>query len=680
MKKDFVIRILFVEHLVDEAEQIISLLRNTGIAVRPARAVDNAQVQAALVELEPDLVLFDPANGSIALPDVVKLLDATGRDYALLGLVGTLDNRTGAELFEQGVHGIGARSLPGQLLSVIKREFDALQTRRQVRRLEAMQHELERRCEALLDSSRDAIAYVHEGVHVRANQAYLDTFGYTEFDDLLGLTILDMIDPADVDSFKALLRGQDKQEKPPGPVSLRARRADGGTFAAMVDFASATFEGEPCLQLVFREQAVAPAVLEQLKRDQVTGLYTRAHLLERIEDAVHAAAAGAKGHSLLLIVPDNWPAIAATVGLGKADELVAGLAGRVRSLLGEQDDAGVLAEHTFGILLSPRSDDAIRDWMNQLHTAVNGAIFDAGNRSISITVSIGGCLMGEKNANTDLLLDQASHALRAAIDQGGNTTELHDPSAREKADAKRELAWLELVKRSLADNSLLLYHQQTVSLQDADGDYSEILLRMSGPQGEVMPGVFLPIADKHGLSTAIDRWVLGHAFDALRRRERQGAHTTYFVKLTTASLQDSSLVPWLAEQIRQTGMKRGRLVLEATESKVMTLLRPAQEFVTQWKRLGGLFALEQFGSGLNSFQLLAHVDADFLKLDRSYMADLPHHPENQKKIAELCAQAHELKKQVITEWVEDATSTSLLFAAGVDFVQGHFLQVPQRLD
>ena len=117
-----------------------------------------------------------------------------------------------------------------------------------------------------------------------------------------------------------------------------------------------------------------------------------------------------------------------------------------------------------------------------------------------------------------------------------------------------------------------------------------------------------------------------------------------------------------------------------TESKVMTLLRPAQEFLAGWKKLGGRFALEQFGSGLNSFQLLGHIDPDYLKIDRSYMADLAKSPENQKKVAEICRQASELKKLTIAEWVEDATSTSLLFAAGVDFVQGNFLQVPQRLD
>src|SRR3546814_15672642 len=94
-----------------------------------------------------------------------------------------------------------------------------------------------------------------------------------------------------------------------------------------------------------------------------------------------------------------------------------------------------------------------------------------------------------------------------------------------------------------------------------------------------------------------------------------------------------------------------------TESKFMTLLRPAQECVNGWKKLGGRFALEQFGSGLNSFQLLNHIHADYLKIDRSYMADLPQHPDSQKKIAELCQQARELNRQTIAEWVEDATST-----------------------
>ncbi len=679
MKKDSVIKILFVEASLEDAEQIISLLRNGGIAVRPARATTPEEIQAALDELIPDIVLYDPLPAKLALRDVAQQLEAHGRDLSLVALVAQLDNQMVADMFNAGVRGIVIRSQPRQLMTVLQREHEALQTRRQVRLLEASLRESERRADALLDSSTDPIAFVHDGMHVRANKAYLETFGFEDFDDLLCLPVLDLISSADAEPFKNLLRSHARDEKAAPHIDLQARRSDGSTFQATVEFAHATFEGEPCLQIVFRRQQLDPQLIEQLHRDPVTGLYNRARTLESIDDAVAAAAKGTKGQSLLLIEPDSWQSLLDSVGMGKADELMAAFANRVSAQLGEDDVAGLLAEHTIGVILRNRNDESVKQWVTDLQTRIASEIFDLGSQSLTVSASVGGSLLGEKNANAELLLNQAGQALRNALSQGGGKVELHDPGAREKADAERERYWLQLLQHALANDGFVLYHQHTISLQDAEGEYSEILLRMNGPQGEVLPGFFMPIAEKHGLTTAIDRWVLAKAIETLRARDGQGIQTTFFVKLTADSIQDATLLPWLGEQLRKAGLKNGQIVLEMTESKVVTLLRPAQEFVTGWKKLGGRFALEQFGSGLNSFQLLNHVDADYLKIDRSYMAQLPQHPENQKKIAEICHQARELKRFTVAEWVEDASSTSLLFACGVDFVQGNFLQEPQRL-
>ena len=679
MKKDYVIKILFIENSLEEAEQIISLMRNSGIAVRPARATNAEQLQKAIDELEPDIVMFDPSVKGLELREVVQALDAYGRDYSLIGLPDKLEGQQVADLFVGGARGVAPRNQPKQLIIILQREFDALQTRRQVRRLETSLRESERRCDALLDSSNDAIAYVHEGMHVRANQAYLDNFGYASFDDLLGIPVMDMVDSANADEFKVLLKGHARHEKMLSQLTLHARRADGSQFDATVEFAPATFEGESCLQIVFRRQLVDPAVLEQLQRDPVTGLFNRSRMLECVDNAVADATNGKKGQTLLLVEPDNWTNLVAGIGLGKADGLLAAFAGRVRMLLGTGDVAGMLAEHTFGIVLDTREDDAIKEWIAKLQHSVSNEIFDVGARSMSVTASIGGSLLGEKNANADLLLNQASQALRMAQSLGGSKVELNDPAAGEKADDERDRYWLDLLREALEKNGLVLYHQQIISLQDAEGDYSEILVRMNGPQGEVSPGFFMPIAEKHNLNGAIDRWVLHRTISALQIRESHGMDTTFFVKLTAASMNDETLLPWLADRLKRAALKHGQIVLEMTESKVMTMLRPAQEFVNGWKKLGGKFALEQFGSGLNSFQLLNHIDADYLKIDRSYMADLPQHAESQKKIAEICDRAREMKRQTIAEWVEDATSTSLLFAYGVDFVQGNFLQIPQQL-
>ncbi|GLQ49753.1 EAL domain-containing protein [Dyella flava] len=680
MKTDSVIKILFIENSVEDAEQIITLLRNAGVAVRPARATTTEQIHTALDELGPDLVLFNPNVNGLPLRNVAQQIEASARDIALIACVSKIDDQGVADMFQDGVQGVASRSQPKQLITVIKREFDSLNTRRQVRRLEAALRESERRCDALLDSSNDPIAYVHEGMHVRANRSYLDTFGYADDEDLLGLPVLDLIGPTDAEAFKNLLRALSRGEKAEYRLELHARRADGSTFPAAAEFTHATFEGETCLQIVFRRQQVDPALVEQLQRDAVTGLFNRARTLEYIDHAVAAASEGRKGQTLLLIEPDNWAPIVNGIGLGKADELLAAFAHRVSMQLGQEDVAGLLGDHTIGVILHTESDEAIRTWISDLQQTISREIFDLGTQSITLCTSIGGSLLGEKNANTEMLLNQASQALRSAQSQGGHRSELHDPAAREKADAERERNWLGLLRQALTQNEFVLYHQQSISLQDAEGDYSEILLRMNGPQGEVLPGFFMPIAEKNGLNAEIDRWVLNQAIAALKSREKLGFPTTFFIKLTSDSMQPkANLLPWLDRTLKQANLKNGRLVLEMTESKVVTMLRPAQEFITAWKQLGGFFALEQFGSGLNSFQLLNHIDADYLKIDRSFMADLPQHPENQKKITEICQQAHEMKRMAVAEWVEDAASTSLLFACGVDFVQGNFLQEPQPL-
>ena len=599
MKHDNVIRVLFIESSVEEAELLINVLRNGGIAVRPSRATNSDEIQACLAEQVPDLVLMNPRVPGIEPAHVLRQLDASGRDLAVIAVLEHLDDDEVSDLLAGGARGVAVRKRHDQILATVHREFQSLSMRRQVRRLETALRETERRCDSLLDSSRDAIAYVHEGMHVRVNQAYLEAFGFAEYDDIIGLPILDLISGTHADDFKTALRGVSKGEKTPPPMDLLARRDDGSTFKAAVEFAQATFESEACLQIVFRQQTVDPALVAQLDQDPVTGLFNRARTLEHIDEAVAAAAAGRGGQAVLLIEPDNWKELVANAGIANADQVLASLAARIKDTLDDEDIPGVLGDHTFGIVLGPRGDLEHAALTERLRAGIAEAIIDAGTRSLTVTVTVGGTLLAEKNANAETVLDQAQAALRNAQNQGGNRVELHDPAAREKADAEREQYWLDLVREALAQDGLRLYHQQIISLQDAAGEFYDILVRMRGPKGDVLPSYFFPVAERNGLLPAIDRWVLGHAIDALAHRENDGLTTTYFVKITAQSLEDPDLLPWLKRRLETAKLRRSQLVIAMPESKVLTMLRKAQEFSAGWRQSGGKFAIEQFGSGLN---------------------------------------------------------------------------------
>ncbi len=683
MSQAQVIKLLLVEDSVDDAEQLISVLRNGGIALRPSRAANEAELEAAIEGATPDLVLCNVVTRDIALPQVVETVQRGGKDIPLIAY--------GSDMTEDaivGAYGNGARAValgkrPDHVQMVVRREFDALTMRRGVRRLEAALRESERRCDSLLDASLDPIAYVHEGMHVRANRAYLGMFGFEEFEDIEGMSILDLVAPDDAEDFKTLLRRLSRGEKPPQRLNIKARRPDGQVFDAAIEFAEATYEGEACQQITFRRQIVDADMAQELdalrSRDLVTELYNRQHMIMGLDRAAAAAANGDPDQALMLIEPDNFKHVLDTIGLGNTDVLLGDLANLMRRHLKDSDMPGRLADHTFGILSTGRSIEATRQLAETLRSAFEERIFEVGKQSISLTVSTGVALIGETNAASDLILEQAQSALRQAQEEGGNRVQILDPAAKDKAAAAKSRQMLERIGHALKNDGFVLYHQPIISLHDAEGEFCEVLLRMRSDQGEILPGAFLPTAIQNGLMPAIDRWVIAHAIRALAEREKAGTKTTFFIKLGTQSLSDHTMLPWIAQQLKNARQRGDALVFELSESKAVTNLKPARAFVKGLEQIHCSFALEQFGSGLNSFQLLKHLPAHYLKIDRNFMAELPKHKENQDKVREICDQAHHLGKLTIAEFVEDAASVSILFSCGVNFVQGNFLQEPEKI-
>jgi len=241
MMQDPITKIIIVEDVAEDAEQIVSVLRNGGIAVRPQRVTSEGEFAAALESLSPDLVLANPDSREVPYAAVARAIVANGKDMALLAMTGQVTEDLISQAFANGTRGIALRKRPDQIQAVVRRELDALNMRRSVRRLETALRESERRCDSLLDSSRDPIAYVHEGTHVRANRAYLEMFGFEDFEEVEGLTLLDLIAPAHTADFKDLLKRLSRGEKPPPRLELAAQRADGSTFDAVMEFSSASY-------------------------------------------------------------------------------------------------------------------------------------------------------------------------------------------------------------------------------------------------------------------------------------------------------------------------------------------------------------------------------------------------------------------------------------------------------
>src|SRR6478672_2696189 len=359
VKQDSVLRLLIVDDSVEAAEAIVSGLRNAGIAVRVARPESDTDLPGML-GAPLDLVIAARDARQTTLAATMQAVDASGKDIPVVMVVDTVDDNTLLQAQERGVRSVALRGRPPHVLAVVRTEWADLEARRAQRLLEAQVRETERRCDALIDSSREPIAYVHEGMHIRANGAYLEMFGYDSFDDIEGMSLLDLVSPQHVEGFKQLLKSMSKGEPPPARHELEAHDIEGNSFPAVMEFTQALYEGEPCLQVVFRRQEVDPELareVEELRqRDQVTGLLNRQTFLRALEDAVASAAQNQGQHGLLLLEPDHYQRLLQEIGLDSADALLAAIAERLRGVLDgslAQGDAVAarFGEHSVAVLV-----------------------------------------------------------------------------------------------------------------------------------------------------------------------------------------------------------------------------------------------------------------------------------------------------------------------------------------
>jgi multidomain signaling protein FimX len=677
---DQALRLMIVDDSVEDAEAIVSGLRNSGIAVRPLRPASADELATMLGSQAIDLVLAAQQAAGIAFAEVMQHVTGSGKDIPVIAVSNGIDDTSFHEAQSTGARNIALRHKPQQLLATVRNEWDDLEGRRALRRLEARIRETERRCDTLIESSRDPIAYVHEGMHIRANSAYLEMFGYESFDDIEGMSLLDLVAPQHVDDFKQLLKDLARGEPPPPRYDLEARDIEGNGFPASMEFIPALYEGESCLQVVLRrkEQEIDPGLaleIEELRqRDQVTGLLNRPTFLRALEDAVSDAAQSNGQHGLLLLEPDHYQRLLHEIGLDAADAILAAMGERLQSAIGDDAIAARFSEHSLAVLLRDSDYASTTALAERIREAFASHVFPIGNRSSVITASIGGVQIGEKIASVTQVLAKANQGVQSSIGVGGNRFEIFDPSAADRAEEEHVQAWVARLRDALDQEGFVLHYQPVISLQGDTGAVYETFLRLDAGDGElVKPLSFLQIAEEHGLLWEIDHYVIGHTIAAIGQRISAGKPTTLLVKVSQASLDDDSLVRYIGEQLVAHGVPGEYLVLQLPEAKVFTHLKAAQEFAAAIGRLDCRIALEQFGAGLDSFQLLAHLKPNLLKMDRSFVDDLPKNPANQERIREIADKARELGIRTVAEFVADAASMSFLFSAGVDYVEGNFL-------
>lgn len=683
MKKENKANIFIIDDSFNNEEKVAQLMRNSGYSAHITRVEDDEDLQEALNKRQPDLLLYSMGMELISLPETIAFLKKHSPLPVPVVALKKADDKTDIiDVMLAGAKDLTSLDTEEHLELVIKRELKAQRTARQLAHIQNINSETEKRCESLLDSSRDAIAYIHEGMHVYSNQSYLELFKFDASEDLEGMPILDMVDENDRDKFKDFLRQYDSNpQKTDNKFELNLRDSSGEQFNGEMEFFPANIDGEPCIQVVIRNQVDNAELEKQLallsQRDSVTGLYNRQHFMDSLQQTVKDAQQNKYQASMLFINLDGLAEIRKNISVVGYDKFLNALSREMEKTAGENDIFSHFESHKFTAIILDQSAEEIEEYSSKLRKAVHDFSTEVEGQTLSTSCCIGITIIDENTPDANEVLHRAERAVDQACEAGPNSQIIYQPKEGELTQKEIDANIVEDLKEALTSDRFILYFQPVISLHGDTDERYEVFLRLKDTEGNiVLPAEFIPAAERTGMSQAIDRWVFLNTITALTNRWKNGQRCLFFVKLSATSLKDVTLMNWLKEQLKKYNVPKDSLIFEVKESVAVTNLKHTAEISRSLKELNCGFAIDDFGTGKNPFELLKHIPADYLKLESLFMSNLSSSVDNQEAVKKITETATNMNKLTIAQSVEDATSLSVLWGMGINFIQGNFLQEP----
>jgi len=432
-----------------------------------------------------------------------------------------------------------------------------------------------------------------------------------------------------------------------------------------------------------RSHRLAEATVHHLAyHDQLTGLVNRNEFDRHLNNALDSAKCNNISHVLLYLDLDQFKVINDTCGHQAGDELLSQLALLLREEVRGNDILARLGGDEFGLLLENCPLDKAKVIAEDLRELVSDFRFVWRDKSFSIGVSIGMAKITKDAQGADEVLGAADIACYAAKDMGRDRVHVYKDDDSELLRRQTEMQWVSRIKNALEEGRFVLHQQQMRSLNRFNGTVrcAEFLVRMLDEQDNIiMPGAFIPAAERYGIMPLLDRWVvrsvIAYLADNLSASEK--SDSIFFVNISSNSLSDSDFSTYIQQQISHYNISPELLCFEITETAAISNLSEAVKFINEIRSFGCLFALDNFGSGLSSFSYLKTLPVDYLKIDGSFVRDIEMDPMNFAIVQAINEIGHVAGLHTIAEFVENEKTLESLRDIGVDFVQGYCIAHPQ---
>ncbi|MDJ0739543.1 MAG: EAL domain-containing protein [Gammaproteobacteria bacterium] len=486
-----------------------------------------------------------------------------------------------------------------------------------------------------------------------------------------------------------LLAAGELQGHRDGDCVMRSRDGRESRIAYTIG-ATTDHGGEPNGAVIaFRDMTDHHETLDRMSwissHDDLTGAVNRREMERRISTALNAIQQGRKREAVFLFLDlDQFKVVNDSCGHLAGDELLKQVTRILRDHTRHRDTLGRLGGDEFGVLLEGCVIGEAEMVAEKIRSAIADFRFHWQDKVFRIGISIGIVALTPDSGHVTDVLSNADSACYAAKERGRNRIQIHTPDDDELARQRADLHWVSEITDAMENDRLRLYMQQIRTFRDDEATHWEALLRMFNRKGKLLlPGTFLPAAERYGLIQQLDEWVIDKLFHVLHqyRPANGGSSHPYFnVNLSGASFTDARITDHVHRCLDDYEIDPSRVTFEITETAAISNMTTAKSFIARAKDLGCRIALDDFGSGMSSFKYLKELDVDYLKIDGGFVKDIETDPLSQSIVRAMVEIAQQLDIRTVAEFALTETIVDKLQELGVCCVQGHAVGDPLSLE
>jgi len=427
--------------------------------------------------------------------------------------------------------------------------------------------------------------------------------------------------------------------------------------------------------------AIEAAMVIRARRDNLTELLNRKGFHEKLEPAFKQVQNDGAICSLLFLDIDQFKVVNDASGRKAGDNLLIQIGALIKKELSQTDVIARLGPDEFGVLLNGYSIAQAEEKAETIRQSINQFRFVYELKMYDIALSIGVAGIVPTTKNIAELINVADLACRMAKEKGGNRVHIYSTSDQEVLLHEDQTQWVSRINQALLDQRFELYRQRILSLNENNPEeHYEFLIRLKDEQGNIVPPIqFLPAAERYGLMTKLDRWVVKTALTkmAVIYAANPNSVLTCSINLSGQSFCEQGFLEYLIDQVQSSGLPPACVCLEITETVAVSNLSQAIEFMHAVKKIGCQFSLDDFGSGMSSFTYLKNLPVDYLKIDGYFVKTILDNKIDHAMVQAINQIGQVMGLKTIAEFVENDAILTELKKIGVDYGQGYGIGKPE---